>query len=133
MPTLPPFALLDGVFFSSAPPAKRGRVVAAPATSVRAEMVRRMNWLDAKSCGFTFVAYNPKRQKTKAHARWSAYARSKTVQDAVQAGATMRDFDVDLAKGYVTCEGVRPLVPSLAIKDEACAEEPEPLAAPTCW
>ena len=52
----------------------------------------------------TFVAYNPKRQKTKAHARWSAYAQSKHVQDAVQAGATMRDFDFDLAKGYVTCE-----------------------------
>ena len=81
-------------------------------------MVRRMNWLDAKSCDLTFVAYNPKRQKTKAHARWSAYAQCKTVQDAVQAGATMRDLDFDFAKGYVTCEGVRPLVPSLAIKKE---------------
>ena len=92
-------------------------------------MVRRMNWLDAKSCDLTFVAYNPKRQKTKAHARWSAYAQCKTVQDAVQAGATMRDLDFDFAKGYVTCEGVRPLVPSLAIKKEPGVEEPEPLAA----
>ena len=93
---------MSGPECSSAPPAKRQRVVPASASTVRAEMVPRMNWLDAESCDLTFVPYNPKRQKTKANARWSAYSKSRTVQEAVQAGATMRDLDFDLAKGYLT-------------------------------
>lgn len=54
-----------------------------------------------RSRGLRFIAVNPKRQKTEAHARFARYSQAKTYEEAVALGARDHDLSFDCKRGYV--------------------------------
>ena len=113
-----------------APLAKKARKVSV---AKGAATPKKMNWGGALDCSIAWVPHNPKRQQTKSAARWDAYAKSLTVQEALDLGAKIKDLDYDYHHGFVKCDKVQPLVPSLPLAESCDSVSPEheplPLAA----
>lgn len=50
----------------------------------------------------TYVAANPKRKNSAAHARFAKYMKAKTVEQFFKAGGTLADLRYDQTKEFVT-------------------------------
>lgn len=50
------------------------------------------------------VKKNPKREGSKAHARFSKYMAAKTVAEYIELGGTKADLKYDEQKGFITLE-----------------------------
>lgn len=70
--------------------------------------VKKYRWL--QSMQITFAQKNPKWNGCKAYHRYEKYMRSKTIQSAMDHGATLKDLGSDFARGFLTVHGQQPEV-----------------------
>jgi hypothetical protein len=79
--------------------------------AARIQLAKRENW------SISFVAHNPRMQKTKVFERFANYSKSSTISEALGNGATLPDLKTDLEKDWLTLH-VPPLDATIEVEAE---------------
>lgn len=109
-----------GAMDEAAPVVKKARL-----TPSETGTPKRMNWNSALASSISWLGHNPKRPHTKAAKRWEKYCKTSTVQQAMEQGAQHRDLDHDYHHGFLECQKVQPLVPTLPLLEASDGVPPE--------